>query len=159
MYLQAALRQFQGVLADHQHQEDQDDPEDPYTENDTTWVHEHWLKRVSILLNLCVGPIKCILTLSPESPGLPGGPEEPGGPGRPYFKQKLSFFVHKKNPTCHNCVLSVLSQSGHTWEKGMHETIWDSLFAAINLYRGILFVHRTTLEWGWVSRATMKNSG
>lgn len=35
MYLQAASRQFQGVLADHQHQEDQDDPEDPYTENGT----------------------------------------------------------------------------------------------------------------------------
>lgn len=29
MYLQAALGQFQGVLADHQHQEDRDDREDP----------------------------------------------------------------------------------------------------------------------------------
>lgn len=29
MYLQAALGQFQGVLADHQHQEDPNDPEDP----------------------------------------------------------------------------------------------------------------------------------
>ena len=29
IYLQAASGQFQGVLADHQHQEDQDDQEDP----------------------------------------------------------------------------------------------------------------------------------
>lgn len=33
VYLQATLGQFQGVLADHQHQEDQRDPEDPLKEN------------------------------------------------------------------------------------------------------------------------------
>lgn len=116
-----------------------------------------------------MGHIKFVLTLSPESPGLPGGPEAPGGPGRPYFKQNLILHtLYIKNPTkrnCHICVLSVPLQSGHTWEKGMHETIWDSLFAAVNPLRGTFYLSTDQRLNGWTlwdcraSGATMsKNS-
>lgn len=81
-----------------------------------------------------LGCVPFILTLSPGSPGLPGAPEEPGGPGRPYSKQDLILHTsyinnatQRKKHICWSHVLSVLSQSGHTWGKGMREAIWEGL--------------------------------
>lgn len=100
--------------------------------------------------------VQFILTLSPESPGPPGGPEAPGGPGRPYFEANKSHFTHiihaqcKHKETSHICsskVLAFILQSGHTWEKGMHEAIWDSLLSCKSFVRRSLFVYSSTLEW------------
>lgn len=44
-------------------------------------------------------------------------------------------------------VLSVLLQSGHTWGKGMHEAIWDSVLGCKSSERHFIFVRSTTLEW------------
>lgn len=59
------------------------------------------------------------LTLSPESPGLPGGPEAPGGPGRPYFKQKTSFnfYIYTQYNTIQG--FAFILQNGHIQQNGI----------------------------------------
>lgn len=122
-------------------------------------THTHRRQCVSVLWNLSVWHAQFIRTLSPESPGPPGGPEAPGGPGRPYFKQDLILHTsyinnathtkkkERKSHICSTDVLSVPLQSGHTWEKGMHEAIWDSLLSCKSFERHFLFVHSSMLEW------------
>lgn len=95
-----------------------------------------------------------IHTLSPVSPGPPGGPEAPGGPGRPYVEQKISFYTHHTYIMHHKDtvifaplkLLAFILQSGHTWEKGMHEAIWDSLLSCKSFVRRSLFVYSSALE-------------
>lgn len=90
IYSQATSGRCQGVLADHRHQEDRDDLEDPRGGTNNTSMSPHTHTDTEMYLDFyLLSPRQCAytLTLSPGSPGLPGGPEAPGGPGRPYSKR------------------------------------------------------------------------
>lgn len=94
------------------------------------------------------------LTLSPESPGLPGGPEAPGGPGRPYFKQKTSFnfYIYTQYNT-RFCLH--LAKWSHTAERNVHVAIFYKRGCeAVNLCGVFLFVYIVVQRFsGWTPSA------
>lgn len=94
------------------------------------------------------------LTLSPESPGLPGGPEAPGGPGRPYFKQKTSFnfYIYTQYNT-RFCLH--LAKWSHTAEQNVHVAIFYKRGCeAVNLCGVFLFVYIVVQRFsGWTPSA------
>lgn len=136
IYTQATSGRCQGVLADHQHQEDRDDLEDPRGRTNNKYESTHTLTQRCIWTFIFFPPDSVYrLTLSPGSPGLPGGPEEPGGPGRPYFKRDHILPTTNINNATQRAIFALLtlpllppphSQSGRTWQRGMHDAIRDS---------------------------------
>lgn len=155
MHLQAASVQFQGVLADHQHQEDQGDQEGPERKNKR--------QTCSYSLKETESCAFTSLTLTSRADTHPlarisrgawctrwaWGSRETLFQTRPLSLHTLYINnkIQRNSHICSGRVLSVLLQSGHTWGKGMHEAIWDSMLGCKSSERHFLFVHSTMLEW------------